>query len=202
MAHTSLVFQPPFQTNFSFPKKTMAFKTTVRTPVSGRGEIRASLQPYPVWTWEWPVNFLRGSEQNNGSDYQYLASFFMQVGGMFSDFLLEDAYDNAVTNQTFAIADGATTQYQLVRSIGIGTDIVQNLKAAPTIAGSPGTLPTYTVGSTGIISFATAPPANMNLTWSGSYYFRVRFDSDEAEFDQMMDQLWSMPSVKLRSVIL
>ena len=202
MAHLNLVFAPPFLTNFDFPKKSPTFNTTVRTPSSNRGEIRYSAGTYPIWTWEWPVNWLKGSEQNAGSDYQYLLGFFLLCGGMLSDFLLQDAYDNAVTNQFLGIGDGATTQFQLTRSIGVGADIVQSVKSAPTIAGSPGLLPGYSVGSTGIVTFTSAPPAGMVLTWSGSYYFRVRFDTDEADFQQFLDQCWSMGSLKLRSVIL
>lgn len=202
MAHSDLVFSPPFLTNFDFPKKTFTFKTIVKTPASARGEIRYGLQPYPIWSWDWPVNFVRGAEQVAGSDYQYLVGFGLAMGGMLSDFLLEDQYDNAVSNQYFGTGDGSTTQFQLTRSIGIGTDIVQNLNGTPTIAGSPGSLPSYTIGSTGIVTFGSAPPAGMVLTWSGSYYFRVRFDSDESDFQQFLDQCWSMVSLKLRSVIL
>lgn len=202
MAHSNLVFTPPFTTNFGYPKKTPNFRTIVQTPVSARGEIRYSLQPYPIWTIDYPVNFLRGAEQISGSDYQYLLGFFLAMGGMFSDFLYQDPYDNAVSGSYFGTGDGTTTQFQLIRSIGIGTDIVQNVNGGVTVTGSPGTVPGYTVGSTGIVTFASAPSSGMVLLWTGNFYYRVRFDTDEAEFDEFMAQIWSMGSLKLRSVIL
>lgn len=202
MAHTNLVFSPPFLSNWGFPKKSFTFDTTVQTPKSKRGEIRYSAQPYPIWTYDWPVNFMRGGEQVANSDYQYLLGFGLAMGGMLSDFLLQDAYDHTVVNQYFGAGDGATTQFQLTRSIGIGTDIVQNLNGAPTVYESTGVVGSYTVGSTGIVTFSAAPANGAVLTWSGSYYYRVRFDSDTQDFDQMMDLIWSAGSVKLRSVIL
>lgn len=201
MAHTSLIFSPPFLTNWGFPKKSFTFETTVQTPKSKRGEIRYSAQPYPIWTYDWPVNFMRGGEQVANSDYQYLLGFGLAMGGTLSDFLLQDAYDHTVTAQNFGTGNGNTTQFQLTRSIGIGTDITQNLNGTPTVYVN-GTKTTVTVGSTGIVTFSTAPASGAVLTWSGSYYYRVRFDSDTQDFDQMMDLIWSAGSVKLRSVIL
>jgi uncharacterized protein (TIGR02217 family) len=201
MAHTSLVFQPPFLTNWGFPKKSFTFDTTVQTPKSKRGEIRYSAQPYPIWTWDYPVNFMRGGEQVANSDFQYLLGFGLAMGGMLSDFLYRDPYDNTVTAQSFAVGDGSTTQFQLTRSIGIGTDIVQNLNGTPTVYVN-GAVMSYVIGSTGIVTFALPPAVNAVLAWSGSYYYRVRFDADTQDFDQMMDLIWSAGSVKLRSVIL
>jgi hypothetical protein len=201
VAHTNLVFSPPFLTNFDFPKKSFSFDTTVQTPKSKRGEIRYSAQLYPIWTWDFAVNFLRGGEQQANSDYQYMVGFGLAMGGMLSDFLLLDPYDNTVANNFVAEGNGNTTAFQLLRSIGMGTDIVQNVKGTPTVQVN-GAATSCTVGSTGIVTFNAAPAAGAIITWSGSYYYRVRFDSDTLEFDQFMDRLWTMGSLKLRSVIL
>lgn len=200
--HTNLIFNPPFQTNFGFPKKTPSFETTIQTPKSKRGEVRYSAQPYPIWRFDWPVNFVRGSEQTNGSDMQFLVGFFLACGGQLSDFLYSDPYDNAVTGQYFGVGDGSTTAFQLTRSIGIGTDICQNVNGTPTIHvnGTPTTA--FTLSSTGVVVFNSAPANGAVLTWDGAYYYRVRFDSDGMEFEQFLDQCWSMGSLKLVSVIL
>jgi uncharacterized protein (TIGR02217 family) len=202
MPHTNLLFSPPFLTNFAFPKKAPSFSTQVQTPKSRRGEIRYSAQPYPIWTWEWVVNFLRGGEQVANSDYQYLLGFFLSMGGMLSDFLLQDAYDNTIANCFFGLGDGATTQFQLTRTIGLGTDIVQSVNGVPTIFVNGSATSAFTIGTTGIVTFTSAPAASAILAWSGSYYYRARFDTDSLDFEQFMDQLFSVGSLKLTSVIL
>lgn len=133
MAHLNIVFDPGFETNFDYPSKTPMYGTIIQKPVSGRGEIRASLQPYPLWKIEYDMQFGRGGEQDANTVYQYVLGFFMNVGGQFSDFLYEDPNDNEVTLAPFATGDGSTTTFQLTRPIGIGTDIVQNLSGTPNI---------------------------------------------------------------------
>lgn len=203
--HSDLVFTPPFVKNFGFPTKTPNFKTLVQTSASGRGEIRVSLQPYPIWTWDFPVNWARGSEQNQNSVYQYLLGFFLAMGGQFSDFLYQDPYDNQISDSSpayFGTADGKTVNFQLIRPIGIGSDIVQNLNGSPTLYLNGVKTTDYEMDSAGVVSFKSSAPADgVILTWSGSYYYRVRFDSDSQEFEQMMDELWNCKSLKLRSVI-
>jgi hypothetical protein len=202
MAHTSLQFSPPFAARFGYPKKTPSFSTIVQTPVSRRGEVRTGLQPYPIWKWDWSIESLRGSEQDQGSDLQYVLGFFLAMGGMLSDFLYQDPYDNQVSGQFFGIGDGTTTQFQLLRSIGIGSDIVQNLNGTPVIRIAGGQTLAFTLGSTGIVTFTTAPPAGLALTWSGAFFYRTRFDTDEQDFEEFMRKIWESGSLKLRSVIL
>ena len=61
----------------------------------------------------------------------------------------------------------------------------------------------YTVDATsGLVTFTTAPPASQAITADFSYYFRVRFADDTAEFENFMYQLWSLKQVKLQSVLL
>lgn len=203
--HSNLVFTPPFIKNFGFPTKTPNFKTIVQTPASGRGEIRVSLQPYPIWTWDFPVNWMRGSEQSQNSLYQYLLGFFLAMGGQFSDFLYQDPYDNQIKDSSPAflgVGDGWTVNFQIVRPIGMGNDIVQNLNGMPKVYSNGAQTNALQMDTTGVITFNSAPANGAILTWSGSYYYRVRFDSDAQEFEQMMDELWNCKSLKLRSVIL
>lgn len=206
MPHLNIVFDPGFETNFDLPSKTPMFSTIVQKPVSGRGEIRASLQPYPLWKIEYELNYARGSEQQSNTVYQYILGFFMSVGGQFSDFLYEDPGDNVVTNVLLGIGDAATTTFQLTRPIGIGTDIVQNLNpnVAPVIYanGSAVSGSAYTISYNGIVQFTTAPAAGTVLTWTGAYYYRVRFGDDETTFDQLFSNIWNNGKLTLQSVIL
>jgi hypothetical protein len=203
--HTNLIFTPPLRSNFGFPTKTPSFKTIVQETASLRGEIRVSLTPYPIWTWDFPVNWMRGSEQDQNSTYQYLLGFFLSMGGQFSDFLYEDPYDNQIPASApayFGTGDGKTVNFQLVRPIGMGTDIVQNFNGTPTIYSNGQRTTPLQMDTTGVVTFAAAPAEGAILTWSGNFYYRVRFDADSQGYKQFMDKLWSMDSLKLRSVIL
>jgi len=202
--HLNTVFDPPFSANFNFPSKTPMYSTIIQKPVSGRGEIRASLQPYPLWKIDYELSYGRGGEQIPNSVYQYVLGFFMNVGGQFSDFLYEDPNDNYVEDAFLGIGDGATTTFQLIRSIGIGTDIVQNLNGDPVISGNGSVISSsdYTLSYNGIIQFTTAPTTGTVLTWTGNYYYRVRFGDDNTTFDQMMDKIWTNNKISFQSVIL
>jgi hypothetical protein len=208
--HSNTVWSPPFELNFDYPAKTPTFNTIIQAPVSGRGEIRASLQPYPIWEFDFPLNYARGGEQLPQSVYGYLLGFFIQMGGEFSDFLYLDPNDNTVANALLGLGDGSTANFQLVRPIGnLGSDIVQNpmqsatspyLALAIMVNGTPTS--DYNLGPNGIIEFNTAPASGAVLTWTGSYWYRVRFDSDGLTFKEFMQQIFECQSIKLKSVIL
>lgn len=205
--HLNSVFDPSFSTNCGFPSKTPMFSTIVQRPVSGRGEIRASLQPYPLWRIEYEMEYARGGEQIPDSVYQYTLGFFLNVGGQFSDFLYFDPNDNNIAVATpayFGTGDGTTQNFQLIRQIGVGNDIVQNLNGAPVIYGNGSVISSadYTISNTGIVQFTSAPAGAIVLQWSGDFYYRVRFGEDTTKFDQSFNQIWNNGALTLMSVIL
>jgi hypothetical protein len=125
------------------------------------------------------------------------------MGGQLSDFLYQDPNDNTVAAVSFGTGNGTQTIFQLTRPIGVATDIVQNLNGTPLlfINGAEQTSG-YTISTTGQVTFTTAPASGAALTWSGSYYYRVRFANAGQTFEQFMSQIWSSSSIKLQSVIL
>lgn len=202
--HLNTIFNPtPF--GFKLPTKAPNFDggVLIHTPVAKAGEIRASVQPYPLWDIVYELEWARGSERLPATTYNYLLGFYLNCGGPFSDFLYQDPWDNEVTGEFFGLGDGVTTEFQLIRSIGVGADIVQNLNGAPQLYNN-GTLLTsgYTVSVTGIITFTSAPASGHVLTWSGAYFYRVRFLNPDLKFSQFAQQIWEAKSVPLRSVIL
>jgi hypothetical protein len=58
----------------------------------------------------------------------------------------------------------------------------------------------YSAGSTGLITFVSAPASNAVLTWSGSFYRRVRFAQDGMSMDRIVSQMWKASGVDLVSV--
>lgn len=62
------------------------------------------------------------------------------------------------------------------------------------------TVTDYTLSGTGLVTLATAPVSGATLTWTGSYYRRVRFDSDDQDLDRICDRIWELKSLELISV--
>ena len=66
-----------------------------------------------------------------------------------------------------------------------------------------GTLQTsgYTVSSSGLVTFTTAPTSGQALTWTGSYWWPCNFDDDTLALSKFMGGLWEAKSVKFTTRI-
>lgn len=177
--------------------KTPTWSTRVQTAVSGK-ELRAAFWSLPIWQYTLVYEFLHADSR---AELQTLLGFFNARQGKFDSFLFNDPDDNTVTGQSFGTGDGATTAFQLVRTLGGVTEPVKDLNGAAQIY-KAGVLQGsgYTVSSTGLVTFTTAPTAGAALTWSGSYYWRVRFDMDALEVSKFMALLWDAKTVKFVGV--
>jgi uncharacterized protein (TIGR02217 family) len=180
-------------------KRTPYWNTLVQTGASGK-EARLAQWTYPLWTWEMSFSKL---DAGTAAELQSLAGFYNARQGQFDTFLYTDPDDNAVTDYQFGTGNGTATQFQLRRAMGAFIEPVTDVNVLTNIkkAGVTQTNPTnYTISATGLVTF-TAPPANAAaLTWTGSYYWRVRFDTDSTEFNNFMAHLWECKSIKLRQV--
>jgi hypothetical protein len=58
----------------------------------------------------------------------------------------------------------------------------------------------YSVGTLGVVTMAAAPPAGAVLSWSGSYWKRVRFAEDSLSSDRIVQQMWKAAQVELETV--
>jgi hypothetical protein len=186
-------------------KKTPTFKTISQEVASGK-EIRLALMSYPIWHFGLTYDVLRQFKTYDQtgvvtySELQTLAGFFCQMLGSYDSFLFDDVSDNTATAVQFGVGDGVTTAFQLTRTIGGFTEPIQNLNGTPSIFDNGGAPGAYTIGPTGIVTFATTPTSMHLLTWTGAYYFRCRFIEDLAEFDQFMSNLWSLKKLEMKSV--
>jgi uncharacterized protein (TIGR02217 family) len=178
--------------------KAPEFSTKVMRAVSGK-ELRAAYMSYPLYTFKLSYEVLRDDVANN--ELKTLAGFFLARQGQYDSFLFTDPSDHAVTAQSFGTGDGTTTAFQLVRAYGGFSEPVQNVNGAPSIYVN-GTLKTvtthYTLSSTGLVTFTAGniPTSGQALTWTGSYYFRVRFTADMAEFSQFLQNLWELKQLE------
>jgi uncharacterized protein (TIGR02217 family) len=182
------------------------YKTTIQKAVSGR-ELRLAFMLYPMYTFKLQYNVLRDDRSTNNTsapkdELKKLLKFFLARRGSFDSFLFTDPTDCAVTQQVFGAGNGVDKTFQLVRAYGVLGDgfvePVENLNGAAQIYVN-GVLQEsgYNISSTGAVTFTVAPALGVSLTWTGQYYFRVRFEMDSAEFNNFMYDLWELKKCDL-----
>ncbi len=150
---------------------------------------------------------------------QSLMGLFLQCQGQFGEFIFYDPTDYQVSAQPFGTGDGATTMFQLQRTLGgFSEPVVVPVTSSTTLTLSGGgavsaTAPilkaagvtvspsTYSIASPGGgVTFASAPASGTALTWSGYFGFLCRFDGDDLDFEQFMSNLWRVDSLKFQSL--
>ena len=189
-------------------EKTFMFPPALKQEsVSGR-ENRIALAAFPKYAFSLRYNVLRdtpnvASPASPFDELKKLGGFFLRQLGSVKAFVYSDPTDSAVTDMQFGTGTGSQTAFQLVRSYGAGgftfAEPVQNLNGAVTnIKDNGGTVDPgdYTVGVTGIVTFDTAPLAGHALTWTGNYFYRVRFMKDAQAFNEFMKDLWEAQKVE------
>jgi uncharacterized protein (TIGR02217 family) len=180
--------------------KTPEWKTAIHQSVNGK-ESRAAFMSYPLWNFQLSYEVLRSDMAYN--EINQLISFFNERQGSYDTFLYNDPYDNAVTNQVFGVGNGSALSFQLVRNQYNYIEPIQNVQGTPTIKKNGTTLivaSDYTISSIGVVTFTVAPLLGDVLTWTGQFYFRVRFTEDTQDYDQFMYNLWEMKKISLRSI--
>lgn len=182
------------------------FSTAVLRASTGF-EYRALWYSRPRTRWNLTFDFLRSDATN--AEWQKLVGFYGRMMGQFDSFLFTAPDDASVTLMKFGLGDGATTAFQLQRSlvpaaswsspvtfwptIGDGFEPVNNTNSTPQIykAGVLQVVTTdYTISSSGLVTFVSAPAAAASLTWSGSYYWRARFNTDVMETQRLVTSIW------------
>lgn len=180
-------------------KRSPEFSTTMVRGADG-GETRIGNWVYPLWHWTLTYELLRDDATD---ELKTLLGFFLSRQGKLDDFLFDCVGDNAVTGQGLGVGDGSTVAFPCVRAYGAFVEPVKALKAAPVIkvAGVAKTIGAdYSVSATGVVTFVAAPPVGAAVTADFSYYWRVRFDIDAAEFNQFAQRFWDLRECTLVSV--
>lgn len=166
-------------------KRKSMFNTKVLSAQTGR-EFRASFTSYPKYTIDLTFDYL------SLADWKSLLGFFNQRRGRFDSFLFEDINDKSVVAQSIGTGTGSQTTFQLVRVLGGFTEPCENINGTPSIYLN-GVLQVsgYTISATGVVTFSAAPSLGVAITWTGDYYWRVRFDQDSSEFEENMKHFFS-----------
>src|SRR5579862_8753295 len=192
--------------------KAPRFATRVQRAISGR-ELRVLDQPYPIWSWTLTYALLRDKWDARGTgglgagfdELRTLAGFFLAQQGALQAFLFDDPSDDAVTGQIIGTGDAATASFQLVRTMGGFAEPITapNTVAALYFDGVAQSPSLYAVDpASGLVTFVAPPPAGQVVTADFTYWFRVRFADDTAEFENFMYQLWQLKQIKLQTAFL
>lgn len=187
-------------------RRNYVWSTNVQQAVSGK-ESRISYQQYPRVRFRLKYELLR--DNVSPSDLRRLVGLFNALRGRFDTCLFVDPDFSSVTSENFGTGTGAQTAFQITATFqnsgGPGAaELIQNFDGAPLIYVN-GVLKTgggvdYTLGANGVITFTAAPANGAALTWTGSFYYRVRFDDDELDVEQFMNRWWQSGEVSLISV--
>ena len=183
-----------------------AYNTKVQRAVSGK-EYRAAFMQYPLMSYTLAYDLLRDTAANQ--ELQQLCGFFLARQGSYDTFLFTDPVDSLATLEPFGTGTaGGQTVFPLYRTFGAGgftaADYVQNPYTAAGFhiydngveivqgAGAG----KYTINSTGVVTFGTAPANGNPLTWSGAFYYRCRFLADTLDFNNFMTSMWDLNQLK------
>lgn len=189
------------------------WKTGYQEALSGKQSV-ISYQAFALVHFEFKYELLRDFT-GVPSEIRTVVGLHNSMRGRYDTCLYIDPEFSSVTAQQFAVADGTAGPFQLTALYaptsgaysGIGaSEIIQNLNGTPTLQDN-GTLITssnYTIGATGLVTFGAGhfPTSGHLLTWTGSFYYRLRFDEDEIDWTKFMDHRWQVKKVAMTSVIL
>lgn len=179
--------------------KTPQWKTGVQTSVSGK-ELRTAYRSRPIWRFSMGYEVLRGG--NGFTELQQMIAFYNLRQGAFDSFLLLDDSDKTATTQQFGTGDGTTKTFPLLHAIQGWVEPI-GYCASPQVyvAGVLKTLTTHYTTDGASVTFVTAPTSGQALTWTGTFYYRVRFEKDMLDFDQFLKDLWQLKKCELLGVI-
>lgn len=172
------------------------WSSTVQETISGR-TMGLTCQTYPRWKYKLSFEVLRSGALQ---ELEAIVGLFNKVRGRTDTFLFQDEDDAAINGQQIGVGDGVTSTFQLVRSFGDFIEPISDVNTitAVTVGGTP--VSTYSYVGAGRISFLTPPASGLAVAWSGSFYRRCRFDTDELSADRFLWQLWRARSVEFTTV--
>lgn len=192
------------------------WKTGVQEALTGK-QSSIAFRQFPLVKFQLDYNVLRDVGApgfSSSSEIQQVVGLHNDMQGRWDTFLYTDPEFNTITPAnaaqygTFGTGDGSTLIFQLTVTYRIASgsgqaELIQNLNGTPILYDNGTTISAanYAIGATGIVTFGAghAPAAGHTLTWSGSWYYRCRFDEDRIAWKRFMSKLWAA-SVKFTSI--
>jgi uncharacterized protein (TIGR02217 family) len=183
--------------------KRPTFSTRVASHVSGR-EVRTPLYADTLYEFELTYDGLSSSSSYPGLTNQSLQSllgFYLQCQGQYGSFLYTDPTDDMVTGQLVGIGDGSTETFTLQRTLGGFTEPVSWVSSiAQVYLNGVAQTSGWSLGQPNSLVFTAAPGTGTAITADFSYAFICRFLDDQEDFENIMNGLWTVSSLKFRSV--
>lgn len=185
-------------------KKTPMFSTRVASHVSGR-ESRAALYAHGLYQFELTFDGLADGSSYPGlmqKSLQMLMDIYVASQGQFGVFVYTDPTDNYVQGQALGLGDGSTLTFTAQRALIATTEPVSIVTsiAAVYIDEVPQGQGDWVLDPPNTVVFTYAPPAGTVVTMDFNYAYRCRFMDDSVEFENFMQGLWTVKSLKFRSV--
>lgn len=192
-------------------------------------ERRSTWSTFPRYRYNVAFNILRADSimaaAARNREWQKLFGFVQRHATRLDSFLFVDPDDNQVASHFFGKGDGSTLSFQLQRTLVDDSDLaaagsrtywpgfsdgyepIVELNGTPAIYKDTGAGPVlqtlttqYTLPGSGAVQFVAAPAAGALLSWSCSYYRRVRFDMDAVSATRVAQSMWEAKSIQLISV--
>lgn len=191
---------------------TPMFNTKIMTSINGR-ELRASFQAAPKYEISLSYAFLR--ESKGRKELQQLQGFYLERRGTFDSFLYKMPEDNEF-NCTF-VGDGAATSFQLYKDMYTSQLPLGNTQEQIIGEVDPNMwnqTPVKTMWNTNqeklMWNSATAQVTSdgkyvlsqpieegVEVTVTGTFYYRCRFKDDTQQYVNFMHKLWKAGKVEL-----
>lgn len=168
------------------------FDTRIQKRARGQRELRANFEAYPLWKFSVPISILDNVADAEMDDF---FGFYLAVGGREQTWLYDCPHHNTCTDTRIGTGNGTATTFQLriIHPRGF-IEPVHNPNLTWCDIYIDGVLDdpeNHSVGSTGLVAFDTAPSSGAAITWTGQYYYRCRFDSDQTAFTEFSTQTFS-----------
>jgi uncharacterized protein (TIGR02217 family) len=183
--------------------KRPTFSTRVASHVSGR-EVRQSLFAHTLYEFELTFDGLSSSAAFPGlgdESLQSLMGLYLQSAGQFGTFLYTDPTDNAAAGQPIGTGDGTTTAFTFMRTLGGFIEPVSWVTAVDSVFLNGIAQPSgWSLSQPNTLSFSSAPGNGAVIAAAFSFAFVCRFLDDQNDFEEFMSGLWTMQSLKFRSV--
>lgn len=162
--------------------------------VTGR-VVAATYQQYPLYQFKVQYNYL------SAADYSTLLGFFNSQGGNLTPFWFDAGPGNdAVTAQAIGTGDGSTKTFTLERSYGGYVEpVAASFGTCTAYVGGSAVSATFNSPAAGQVALAAAPASGAAVTWTGNYYFQVRFSKGSEDIQEFMYQLYSTKQIELET---
>lgn len=191
--------QFPSLRGYTYPNtRAPMWSSLTQDAISGRV---GDFQQYVVPKWAYQLQYSVLRSDATILDFQTLVGFYNNVKANGNIFTYTDPYDNTSAVQPIGTGDGATTDFQLIRSFGgfvepvfvpTGTTHVQ-LNGSPTLL--------FTLQPGGIVRLNSPPAGGVAITWNGTFDWLCRFTQDTYSFSNFSFNFWELQKIEFETLL-